>query len=163
MICHSQTTGYAVLALACIGSCGGVWVKTEDIHKCTGVPKPYLRKLLHALGKAGLINTKRGYKGGFVLARPPREISLLDVAQAVDSREPGSNCLMGLVGCSDANPCPVRRFWRHERKKIEAELTRTTLAEAAKFVKESQGLLTKCPPPDRPPANRPKSSKKGKG
>ena len=66
MLSLSQTTGYAVLAMGCIGSWKGDWVRSEAIHECTGVPKPYLRKLLYALGQAGLLETKRGYEGGFV-------------------------------------------------------------------------------------------------
>lgn len=151
MISLSHTTGYAILALSCIGSWKGDWVQTEQIHNCTGVPKPYLRKILHAMRIAGLINTKRGYQGGFVLARPPKEITLLDVVEAVETNDPGSSCLLGMAGCSDANPCPLRRFWGQEWAKIEAELTRKTLLEMAKFVKGSQGTFATCPDPDYVP------------
>ncbi len=146
LISLSHTTGYAILALACIGSWKGEWVQADQIHECTGVPKPYLRKLLHAMGRAGLINTKRGCQGGCVLARPPEEITLLDVVEAVESRELESNCLLGLTGCSDAHPCPVHRFWKHEWPRIEAELVQKTLADAATYVRSSRGaILTKCP------------------
>ncbi|MHB8901636.1 MAG: RrF2 family transcriptional regulator [Thermoguttaceae bacterium] len=145
MISLTHTTGYAVLALACIGAHGRNWVRTDKVHACTGVPKPYLRKILNALGRAGLIETKRGYQGGVVLARPPEEITLMDIVEAVEPSEPGSkNCLLGLVGCSDANPCPMRHFWRKERLRIEDELLRVTLADAAKYVKNSHGILTAC-------------------
>jgi Rrf2 family iron-sulfur cluster assembly transcriptional regulator len=152
MLSFSQTAGYAVLALGCIASWKGEWVLSGQIHKCTGVPRPYLRKLLFALGKAGLIHTKRGYQGGFVLARPPEDISLLDVVQAVEGRRPGQDCLLGLPGCSEAAPCPMRCFWQKERAKIEVRLARTSLAKTAEFVRGARwGKLMTCPPPDYVP------------
>lgn len=152
MLSLSQTAGYAVLALGCIGSWKGEWVLSKDIHKCTGVPTPYLRKILFALGKAGLIQTKRGYHGGFTLARAPEEITLLDVVRAVEHEKLGEDCLLGLAGCSDATPCPMRSFWQKERAKIEGKLDSVTLAEAAKSVRAARwGKLTACPPPCGPP------------
>lgn len=151
MLSLSQTAGYAVLALGCIGSWRGQWVLSKDIHKCTGVPMPYLRKLLFALGKAGLIQAKRGYQGGFVLARAPDEITLLEVVRAVEHEKPAADCLLGLAGCSDATPCPMRSFWHKERAKIEAKLASVTLAKAAQSVRAARwGKLT-CPPPCGPP------------
>ncbi len=146
MISLSQTSGYAVLALGCIGSWKGDWVRSDQIHACTGVPRRYLMKLLFALGKAGLVQTKRGSRGGYVLARPPGEITLLEIAEAVEPTRPGSDCLLGLVGCSDATPCPMHAFWKKELPKIRAELARTSLAKAAKCIRKAQGgKLTTCP------------------
>ncbi|MHC4406256.1 MAG: RrF2 family transcriptional regulator [Planctomycetota bacterium] len=147
MISLSHTTGYAILALGCIGSWNGDWVLSNQIHKCTGVPMPYLRKVLFALGKAVLINAKRGYSGGFVLARPPEEISLLDVVKAVESRNQSHDCLLALAGCSDDTPCPVRGFWQKEKARIEAYLDRITVAKAAEHIRAARwGKLTECPP-----------------
>lgn len=152
MLSLSQTAGYAVLALGCIGSWKGEWVLSKDIHKCTGVPMPYLRKILFALGKAGLIQTKRGYQGGFVLARAPEKITLLDVVRAVEHEKLGEDCLLGLAGCSDATPCPMRSFWQKQRARIEAKLDSITLAKAAESVRAARwGKLTACPPPCGPP------------
>jgi Rrf2 family transcriptional regulator, iron-sulfur cluster assembly transcription factor len=152
MISLSQTTGYAILALGCIGSWKGDRVRSEAISDCTGVPKPYLRKLLYALRHAGLVEAKRGHHGGFALARPPSEITLLEIAEAVEPKRTGSDCLLGLPGCSDETPCPMHAFWKEERSKIQAELGRTSLAKAAQCVREARwGKLTKCPGEDYVP------------
>lgn len=168
MLSFSQTTGYAILALGCIGSWKGDWVRSKQIHECTGVPTPYLRKLLYALRHAGLLEAKRGYAGGFVLARPPDEITLLEIAEAVEPERPGSHCLLGLAGCSDATPCPTHAFWTKEWPKIRAELARTSLAKAAKCIREARwGKLTCCPddgyvPKHAQPAKNIRSTKRGK-
>jgi Rrf2 family protein len=148
MLSFSRTTGYAILALGCIARWKGEWVLSKTIHECTGVPIPYLRKTLFALSKGGIVRTKRGYRGGFVLARPAREITFLDVVKAVEGHRGTSDCLLGLPKCAETVPCPLRRFWRKERARIEAELSQISLADASEFVSSAWwGRPTTCPVP----------------
>ena len=56
----------------------------RDIAERTGLPQPYLEQILLALKGAGLVRSKRGVGGGYVLARHPDEISLSDIVSAVD-------------------------------------------------------------------------------
>ncbi|MHC4710827.1 MAG: RrF2 family transcriptional regulator, partial [Planctomycetota bacterium] len=99
MLSLSQTTGYAILALSCLVEDQDRWVLSRDIAATTEIPGPYLSRVLHALGRSGLIRTKRGYRGGFALARPASRISLLDVAEAVEGRDWKAPCLLGLTSC----------------------------------------------------------------
>lgn len=155
MLSLSQTTGYAILALGCIASWKGQRVLARQVQKCTGISMPYLRKLLYALGKAGLIETKRGYRGGLVLARPAEKITLLDVVQAVEHENPLPDCLLGLPGCCEAVPCPMRNFWEKERARIKAKLGRITIAQAARSVVAARwGRLISCPSEEAPPEPR---------
>lgn len=54
------------------------------IAERTGLPQPYLEQILLALKGAGLVRSKRGVGGGYILARPPGEITLAAVIRAVD-------------------------------------------------------------------------------
>ena len=56
----------------------------RDIAERTGLPQPYLEQILLALKGAGLVRSKRGVGGGYVLARPPGEITLGEIVSAVD-------------------------------------------------------------------------------
>jgi Rrf2 family iron-sulfur cluster assembly transcriptional regulator len=56
----------------------------RDIAERTGLPQPYLEQILLALKGAGLVRSKRGVGGGYVLARPPSEITLAQIVAAVD-------------------------------------------------------------------------------
>src|ERR1700730_4799430 len=56
----------------------------RDIADRTGLPQPYLEQILLALKGAGLVRSKRGVGGGYVLARPPEEITLGQIVSAVD-------------------------------------------------------------------------------
>jgi Rrf2 family protein len=56
------------------------------------VPPAYLAKHMQALARAGIVTSARGAAGGYRLARPPQEISLMEIADAVDGSEPAFRC-----------------------------------------------------------------------
>ncbi len=128
MLALSQTTGYAILALACLRECGNGLMLAKDIAACTGIPLPYLSKILHSLACSGLIDGKRGYRGGFALNRPMTKISFHDVAVAIEGEDYLPQCMLGLGVCLHRPNCPGQSFWRMERARIERHLKRTTLA-----------------------------------
>ena len=107
MFSLSQTTGYAILALSCLVDAEDRWVLSREIAARTGIPQPYLSKILHALGRSGLIEAKRGYCGGIALARPARQIRISDVAEAVEGPKWLPECMLGLSECSDLRCCPT--------------------------------------------------------
>lgn len=144
MLALSQTTGYAILALSCLEGAGGEWVVAKEIANCTGIPRPYLSKLLHALTGSDLIVAKRGYQGGFRLTRAAGQISLLDVTEAVDGSAWISGCLLGLEECSDQRACPTHGFWKEQRARIKAELAGLTLRDVAEFERGRGKRLTDC-------------------
>lgn len=72
----------ALLSIALHGYAGPTSVK--EIAERTGLPQPYLEQILLAVKGAGIVLSKRGVGGGYVLARPPEEITLADVVAAVD-------------------------------------------------------------------------------
>ncbi len=159
MLGLSQTCGYAILALSCLHECGGGWVLARDIARCTGIPQAYLSKVLHSLARRGLIVAKRGYRGGFALARAPDRISLLDVAEAVEGEQAVPRCLLGLSECSPERACPTHRFWQRERERITAELGRLTLVEVAQFERQDGTWLGSCDPRNSRHVNRRRSAR----
>ena len=144
MLALSQTTGYAILALSCLEGCGERWVLARDIARCTGISLPYLSKMMHALGDSDLIEAKRGYRGGFRLARPADRITLLDVAEAVEGESWQPRCLLGLEECSVERACPTHAFWSKERLRIESELKSRTLKDVAEFERQRGKRLGRC-------------------
>ena len=137
----SQTAGYAIVALSYLHGRDEDWVQAKDIAEATGIPRPYLSRILHLMGKNGLINTKRGYRGGVALARPTEDITLLEVAEAIDATVSKPKCLIGLAECSDDRGCPAHDYWIREQSKMQSKLNRLTLASVAKFEKRSNGRL----------------------
>ncbi len=129
----SHTTGYAILALGFVGSRPDQWVQAQDIADNTGLPKPYLSKILHAMGKAGLLKTKRGYRGGVRLSRPADEVSLRDVAAAVTAPDQQPQCVLGMKECSEEKSCPMHGFWKQMRQQLTQQLSQLTLAQVASY------------------------------
>jgi Rrf2 family iron-sulfur cluster assembly transcriptional regulator len=72
----------ALLSLALHGNERPTSVK--EIAERTRLPQPYLEQILLAVKGAGLVRSKRGVGGGYVLARPPAQITLADIVAAVE-------------------------------------------------------------------------------
>lgn len=140
MLSVSQTAGYAIMALCCLDPECQKMVLARDIAEQTGIPKPYLSKMLNQLQHAGLIIGKRGYKGGLILTRPAGEITMLDVVVIVDGEDWCRKCFLGLPGCGSGQPCPMHDFWGDERMRIETMLRDMKLDSLHDFKKEGWRL-----------------------
>src|SRR5437588_1711705 len=66
---------------------------TSRLAEFHGVPVPYLAKHLQAMSRAGILIAGTGPRGGYRLARPPADVSVLDVVEAVDGEESAFQCL----------------------------------------------------------------------
>lgn len=133
MIGLTHSVSYAVRAMACLAAEQCERGRVGDIATCSGVPAPYLAKLFKRLSDAGLIESRRGRAGGNWLARPATEISLMDIAEAIEGRQWLGNCLLGDCECSNARACPMHDFWRAMRTRIGQELELVTLADVIAF------------------------------
>ncbi|MFQ5692061.1 MAG: RrF2 family transcriptional regulator, partial [Nitrospinota bacterium] len=69
----------------------------------------------------------KGPGGGFRLVSPPREITLWQIVTAVEGGEPLSDCVGGLEGCSEANPCALHSRWKGVKAQLVRFLEETTL------------------------------------
>ncbi len=133
MLSLPQTTGYAMLALSCLAHAQAPRLLARTIARATAVPLPYLAKLLYALRGSGLIQGKRGPRGGFALARPAATISLYDVAVAVEGADALGPCLVGLRCRARREVCPTHQFWLRERARIARHLRSISLADLGPF------------------------------
>ena len=75
---------YALRAAAELAAAGGTMLKRDDIASRHDIPVEFLESVLLALKHAGIVQSQRGARGGFRLARPADSISLADVIRAVD-------------------------------------------------------------------------------
>ncbi|MHA7814484.1 MAG: RrF2 family transcriptional regulator [Phycisphaerales bacterium] len=102
----SQTTEYALRAMSCLAYMPDGLVSTAQLAEVTHVPMNYLAKVLQSLAKADLITGRRGVGGGYRLARPASEISMLDVINAIDPIERIRECPLKLENHS-GRLCPL--------------------------------------------------------
>ena len=112
----SQTALYALRALVHLARHGEDGpVSVDVIAEELDLPRNYLSKILHTLGRAGLLESLRGPKGGFTLARDPAETTLADVVDYFDPPDHVSRCLLGPGECKDREPCSAHERWQELR------------------------------------------------
>ncbi|MGI8492774.1 MAG: RrF2 family transcriptional regulator [Acidimicrobiales bacterium] len=120
----------------------------RDIADRTGLPQPYLEQILLALKGAGLVRSKRGVGGGYVLARPPEEITLSQIVSAVegpivagDFGEPHQN-----GACDHEGQCVLLAVWADVGEHMRRHLDSFTLADmAARATGRPAPAATKAP------------------
>jgi len=104
-------------------------VRGEDIAKEEDLPQPFLSKILKILSSRNILHSVRGPGGGFRLARPATEISLLDIVEAIDGLTQFEECALGWKTCQDDNPCPLHDSWKQMRTGLRDYLGRSTVAD----------------------------------
>jgi len=123
----SLTTGYAIEALACLARHGPASMLVREIAELTEIPFPYLSKIFHRLGEAGIVESKRGYRGGVKLARPPAHISLLQIEAALEGSRAGSQ-----GETTEETPRPIT-FWEAFHQSYRDKLGAMTLDEVRAY------------------------------
>jgi Rrf2 family protein len=114
----------------------------RDIAERTGLPQPYLEQILLALKGAGLVRSKRGVGGGYVLARSPAEITLGEIVSAVDGP-----IVVGDFGlphqdgaCDHEGQCVLLDVWAeagdHMRRHLDSFTLADCVARAGNFTTE---------------------------
>lgn len=117
----------AALYLASLDREGYVPIRT--ISDELGISFPFLTKIFQQLNEAGLLTSHRGPNGGVALTKTPGEIPLYDIVVAIDGRDLFEECVLGLPGCGDAEPCPLHDQWSEEKERIEQVFRDRTLAD----------------------------------
>jgi Rrf2 family protein len=111
----------------------------RDIAARTGLPQPYLEQILLALKGAGLVRSKRGVGGGYVLARDPEDITLAEVVSAVDGPiQLGDFGLPHSDGaCDHEGQCVLLTVWNDVGDHMRTHLRAHSLGS---MVRRSRGL-----------------------
>lgn len=103
--------------------------KAREIALAMSIPEKYLPQVLGDLLKAELVTSVAGPKGGYSLARPPADISLLEVVEASEGPVRNEVCLLIGGPCRWEEPCAVHAAWAAAQDSLKAELTSTSLAD----------------------------------
>jgi Rrf2 family protein len=126
---------YASRALLSLALHGAETVPTSvrDIAERTGLPQPYLEQILLALKGAGIVRSKRGVGGGYVLARNPEEITLAQIVSAVDGPIVAGDFGEPHTGgaCDHEGQCVLLAVWAEVGETIRGHLQSFTLADMA--------------------------------
>ncbi len=104
----------------------------NTIAKAEGLPPGYLAKIFQKLVKAGLIESVRRKGGGYVFAKPPEEINLLELFELIEGESLFDDCLLRHCECGGTpENCCIFAKWLSATNRIKQFLSETSLVTAA--------------------------------
>jgi Rrf2 family protein len=124
----SLTIEYAMRAMLALASGDGRPMTTRQIAHTMKVPQSYLSKVLQSLVRARLVYSTRGLKGGFVLARQPEDLNMMEILNAVHPYKRIETCPLDLEG-HGSELCPLHRRLDQAMAMVQEAFEGTTLAE----------------------------------
>jgi Rrf2 family protein len=127
----NRSTDYALRALTYLAGQHDGPCMVSEIAQDQGVPPKFLARILQILQKSGLVHSHRGIKGGFSLAKPGDQITVLQVLEAVEGPLSVSLCLTEPEICAQAERCPSLQIWARAQAAFLRVLAGTTVAELA--------------------------------
>ena len=124
-------------------------ISLGSIADAEGLPLAYLEHLVQRLRRAELVESRRGARGGYSLARPAAEISMAEVVEALEGEIAPIECITadadGALVCSreGESPCPTKLLWTRVQGSIVRTLNEMTLDDLVRpFSKEPKEKLT---------------------
>ena len=124
----SQTIEYALRAVVHLANEAPSARTTDDIALATRVPRAYLSKVLQSLVRAGIVHSQRGIGGGMTLTKPPAELTMIEVVNAVEPIKRIHSCPLGLAA-HGVHLCPLHSRLDKAMAQFEQSFKNTTLAE----------------------------------
>ena len=105
---------------------------TSTVAQEMKIPPSFLAKIISQLSIAGLLHTSRGARGGVTLARPPKDITLLDVVEAIDGPILLNECVGDPNSCVFEDECPLHPIWTEAQQALVKRLRETNFAKLTK-------------------------------
>ena len=93
-------------------------ISLGEISSREGIPKKFLEKIIQDLIHAGLVQSRRGAHGGYLMARPREEISFKDVMEAVEGPIRLNVCVGGPEMCSVSSTCGMQHVWAEGQRRL---------------------------------------------
>lgn len=130
----SKTSEYAIRALSILARYPlDQYVLVGTLASASDLPHHYLSKILQNLVRMKVLESRKGSKGGFRLARDPNEVTLYEIVNAIENLGKERYCLLGEVECTDERACPLHEFWVRQHDHYLTTLQNTTLGDMVKF------------------------------
>lgn len=129
----SKSASYALHALMyMVRHATDLPVTTETIARSEGIPASYLAKVCRTLVGSGFIRSVAGRKRGYEFARPPEDISLLELFEAVEGHSLFGDCLLRNYECGGTpENCRIYSVWKSSTRRIRELLANTSVEASA--------------------------------
>jgi len=117
-------------------------VRVKDISRRQELSDRYLEQILSLLKAAGFVRVVRGPRGGFILARPPEDIRLIDIVAVVEGSTAPVDCVDEPEICERSSTCATREVWADVKSAIDGVLGSVTLQSLADRQREIERRRT---------------------
>ena len=128
----ARSTDYAVRAILFMAQDPDQVTSTAELESELGLPRPFMRKTLQVLQKAGYLDSVKGNKGGFTLNRPPAAIRIFDLMTIFQGEISLGDCLFKKKICSCVKTCPLRKEVKKMEQVLLDRLKKLTIADLIK-------------------------------
>ena len=133
----SRGAEYAIRAMLDVAATEGrVQATTKEVAEHQGIPKVFLPKIVQRLVQAGLLRAHRGPAGGIALSRPPDQINMRQIIEAMDGPIALNTCLLLPGECPRESICPVHEIWVKTQDDLLSGLESITLSKLVARGKE---------------------------
>jgi len=143
----TKTAEYALRAVALLAARPGQAIAADQLASQTKVPRRYLNRVLQDLVEAGLLTSRPGRGGGYVLKVKPTELTILQVVNAVSPLERIEHCPLGLK--THTQLCPLHAELDRAYAATEAALAAVTMQQ---IVDSTSPIIPLCESPSGGPA-----------
>jgi Rrf2 family protein len=121
---------YGVLGLMALAKrAHGSVVMIDEVSREEDIPKSFLAKIFQSLARAGLVHSVRGTGGGFALAKPTSEISVLAIIEAIEGPIALQRCLEEKPDCHHMAGCALCGLFTEAQDRLKETFAHTSLAE----------------------------------
>jgi len=131
MVRLGKLTDYGLVLMTCMARAGGPPMRTaRDLAHESKLPLSTVSKLLKELLQSGLLVSHRGTKGGYLLARDPHEISVVEVIAAIEGPMALTECSSEVTGLCNLEPCcPIKSNQQIINQAVRGVLQKITLSD----------------------------------
>lgn len=134
--------GIRACVVVALNSLNGMRVSLKEISLAIDSPEAYTAKILQKLVKHRLIYSVQGVQGGFEMVTVNlKKIMLENIVEAIDGNAEFSLCVLGLKACSEVNPCPAHKKYKHIKNDFKIMIKTTSVFEMVTDLREGRAFL----------------------
>lgn len=141
----STKAQYGMRALVEVAMTGDRATSLRTIAERQNLSHQYLEQIFAVLRRAGIVDSVRGARGGYRLARSPAEVTALEIVELLEGSVAPVTCIEDEANCDRVGACSTEPLWREVDRAVRAVLSGTSLGD----LMEDRQLLNIEPLPER--------------
>lgn len=123
---------YAIRAIVYMAKEPEATYTATELYPHLDAPLKFLAKILQKMARKKILKSQRGVKGGFKIAMPLENLTIVDIIEAVDGAIALNKCLLTNYDCNREALCPVHPIWEEAQLKLKEALSKKTIADIVK-------------------------------